>query len=63
MTREGKSNWGQPGSNSPELTRGSSPARPGTAEGYGKYDGTEREEREREGEGGRGRERGRVLDG
>ena len=29
------SNWGQPGSNSPELTRGSSPARPWTTEGRG----------------------------
>lgn len=32
LTQAG-SNWGQPGSNSLELTRGSLPARPGMAEG------------------------------
>ena len=35
LVTQGEVKQGQPGSNSPELTRGSSPARPETAEGLG----------------------------
>ena len=35
LVTQGEVKLGQPGSNSPELTQGSSPARPETAEGLG----------------------------